>query len=50
MYTCTPQILPTAKEIVPAFLYFIEQTVANPITYTHKPSLGALFARFLADN
>lgn len=45
------QILPTAQEIVPAFLHFIEQTVANPIPYTPtQPSLGDLFARFLADN
>ena len=50
-WPCTPQILPTAEEIVPAFLHFIEQTVANPITYTPtQPSLGDLFARFLADN
>ena len=49
-----PQILPTAKEVVPAFLYFMKQTVANPITYTpietSRPSLGNLFARFLSDD
>jgi hypothetical protein len=46
----TPQILPTAKEVVPAFLYFIEQTVAKPISYTPKQSLGDLFARFLSND
>lgn len=43
------QILPTAEEVLPAFLYFIEQTVAHPITYIPKTSIEDLFARFLAN-
>ena len=39
-HTLCSQILPTAIEVIPGFLYFIEQTVANPLTYHPSSSLS----------
>ena len=48
-HTLCSQILPTAEEVLPAFLYFIEQTVANPIPYhpSSDISLQDIFERIL---
>ena len=49
------QILPTAEEVLPAVLYFIEQTVAKPILYSpsvstkNKNSLHNIVAGFLKE-
>ena len=50
-HTHNVQIIPTSEEVLPAFLYFIEQTVASPISYspttTSHPKQNNMFASFL---